>query len=134
MKKIIPTLALSAICFTLSLVMAQGCSSAEDGSGSGGEYGFTGGGNIELNKVADLARDDVRSPVYLEGYIKQYKAGTRGQGYLFTDGTGNTILKIDSSFVWRGLTVSPDDKVGIWAEIGTGSRNTDIRVFRIIKK
>lgn len=133
MKKIIPTLALSAICFTLLLVMAQGCSSAEDGSGSGGEYGFTGGGNIELSKLGDLARDD-KSYVYLEGYIKQYISGSRGKQYLFTDGTGNAILELYVDSVWRGLTVSPDDKVGIWAEIGTGSRNTDIRVFRIIKK
>ncbi|QIQ21909.1 YgiW/YdeI family stress tolerance OB fold protein [Zophobihabitans entericus] len=78
-------------------------------------------------EAAKQLADDSR--VTLTGYIVQH---LRGENYLFKDDTGTINIEIDHKR-WRGLTVTPEDKVQIYGEVDKDRDSTEIDVKSIIK-
>jgi uncharacterized protein (TIGR00156 family) len=84
------------------------------------------GANTVAN--AKSMRDD--SPVRLQGHIIRSLGGEK---YIFRDSTGEIVVEIDHDD-WRGVTVTPDDKVEISGEIDRDfMHSTEIEVDSVKK-
>lgn len=127
MKKILPLLAMSALLLTPALAMAQSGGFKGDGANPGG--GYT-GPDVGVMKVVDVISMWDDSPVYMEGNIVM---ALGDENYQFTDGSGIITVDIDDDD-WMGLTVGPNDKVGIWGELDKDWKSVKVDVDRIIKK
>ncbi|VDH00647.1 Uncharacterized conserved protein [Helicobacter pametensis] len=69
------------------------------------------------------------SYVILEGYIERQ---VRHEHYIFRDASGRIEVEIDDD-VWRGLNVTPRDKVRIEAEIDQEWRRTEVDVKAVTR-
>lgn len=67
--------------------------------------------------------------VTLEGYIEKQ---VRREHYIFRDASGKIEVEIDDD-VWRGLDVTPNDKVRLNAEIDKDWGGTEVDVKSIVK-
>jgi uncharacterized protein (TIGR00156 family) len=125
-------MALPAALLLLALCVSPVFAAFSPGGGAGsptpGAGGFTGPGpGLTTAKEASSMWDD--TPVSLEGYIVQSLGGER---YLFKDDSGTITLEIDQE-IWRGQTITPQDKVRIQGEVDTELRSVKIDVEYITK-
>ena len=79
-----------------------------------------------VSQAKDL-RDNV--PVVMTGYIIKSLGDEK---YTFQDDSGNMTVEIDDEN-WRGLTVSPADRVRLRGQVDRGIFSTEIDVERIEK-
>jgi uncharacterized protein (TIGR00156 family) len=82
--------------------------------------------NVTVTEAVKL-RDDTR--VVLQGTIV---SALRKEKYLFRDSTGEITIEIDDD-VWRGLSISENDKVEIYGKIEKEKHRIEIDVKRIRK-
>ncbi|OAM30850.1 MULTISPECIES: YgiW/YdeI family stress tolerance OB fold protein [Eikenella] len=82
-----------------------------------------------VSRVADLRGlpDDAR--VTLEGRIERQ---VRREHYIFRDASGAIEVEIDDD-VWRGLNITPRDKVRLEAEIDQEWRHTEVDVKAVTR-
>lgn len=90
-----------------------------------------GGQNAQSQVTAVAALKDLPddSRVTLEGYIEKQ---VRREHYIFRDASGKIEVEIDDD-VWRGVDVTPSDKVRLNAEIDKDWGTTEVDVKNIIK-
>lgn len=130
MKKHILALLLSAAAISAAPALAQnGGFSGPANNGNTQQQGGFNGPNVANSTVAQskTLRDD--SWVILEGNIVR-KVGD--ELYEFRDSTGTINVDIDDK-EWRGLTVTPQDKVRIEGEVDKDWNSVEIDVKRITK-
>ena len=77
--------------------------------------GFTGPTSVEKATVAGAKEMKDDTHVILQGYIE---SSLGDEDYMFKDETGSIRVEIDDD-VWKGLDVSPKDKVEIQGEVDT---------------
>lgn len=109
--------------FTLTVALAVliGCSGAA-------LAGFKGPTSVEKATVAQAKEMKDDTHVILQGYIE---SSLGDEDYMFKDETGTIRVEIDHD-VWRGLDVTPNDKVEIQGEVDTHFyKPTEIDVKRI---
>jgi uncharacterized protein (TIGR00156 family) len=85
--------------------------------------GFQGPGpGLDTVERALSYRDD--TPVILQGHILSRLGGDR---YLFEDESGSITVDIDDH-LWRGQTVTPQDRVEIQGEVDKDWNNVEVDV------
>ncbi len=91
--------------------------------------GFT-GPSISKTTVekAKTLKDD--TPVVLEGNIIEHLGKDK---YTFRDETGDITIEIDKKD-WKGVNVSPSDKVAISGEVDKDWSSIEIEVDSVVKK
>lgn len=77
---------------------------------------------------AKTLRDD--TPVTLEGNIVEHLGKDK---YTFRDQTGDITIEIDKND-WRGVSVSPSDKVAIHGEVDKDWSSVEIDVDSVVKQ
>ena len=82
-----------------------------------------------VTRVAALRSVPDDSYVTLEGYIERQ---VRHEHYIFRDASGRIEVEIDDD-VWRGLNVTPRDKVRLEAEIDQEWRRTEVDVKSVTR-
>lgn len=93
------------------------------------ENGQAGSRQTAVTRVADLRNLPDDSHVTLEGHIEKQ---VRREHYIFRDASGSIEVEIDDD-IWRGLDISPNDKVRLTAEIDQDWRNTDVDVKSVTR-
>ena len=93
------------------------------------ENGHANARQTAVTRVADLRNMPDDSYVTLEGHIEKQ---VRHEHYIFRDASGRIEVEIDDD-VWRGLDVSPNDKVRLTAEIDQDWRNTEVDVKSVTR-
>lgn len=92
--------------------------------------GFVGPSSMAVSTVVEAEKMADDKNVILEGKIIQH---IRKDKYMFEDATGSIIVEIDND-VWKGVTVTPEDKVRIFGEVDKSMfKDTKIEVDRIEK-
>lgn len=82
-----------------------------------------------VSRVAALKNMPDDSYVVLEGRIEKQ---VRREHYIFRDVSGSIEVEIDDD-VWRGVNVSPRDKVRLTAEIDQDWNGTEVDVKSVVK-
>lgn len=93
---------------------------------------FIGPGSSNIATVSQVKEMRDESKVIMQGHIESHLGG---EYYLFKDQSGSIKVEIDDD-VWKGVNVTPQDKVEISGEIDTHIyKPTDIEVetIKIIK-
>lgn len=110
---------LSASVLALSVILS-GSALAKNHNPRGG---FQGPG-ITVSTVAEALQMKDDAPVVLKGSIEKSLGHEK---YLFKDASGSVTVEIDDDD-WRGLTVTPADKVEIRGEVDKDFFKTEIDV------
>lgn len=87
------------------------------------------GGQPQVNMVSSLKGLPDDTYVTLEGYIEKQ---VRREHYIFRDASGKIEVEIDDD-VWRGVDVTPSDKVRLTAEIDKDWGSTEVDVKNVVK-
>lgn len=82
-----------------------------------------------VTRVSALRSLPDDSYVTLEGHIERQ---VRHEHYIFRDASGRIEVEIDDN-VWRGLNVTPRDKVRLEAEIDQEWRRTEVDVKSVTR-
>ncbi|AZR60193.1 YgiW/YdeI family stress tolerance OB fold protein [Eikenella corrodens] len=82
-----------------------------------------------VTRVSTLRSVPDDSYVTLEGYIERQ---VRREHYIFRDASGRIEVEIDDD-VWRGLNITPRDKVRLEAEIDQEWRRTEVDVKSVTR-
>jgi uncharacterized protein (TIGR00156 family) len=91
--------------------------------------GFKGPDNLPLVTTATLAEQADDSLVKLEGRIVTASGEER---YEFSDEAGSIVVEIDDE-LWRGVDVTPDDRVRLWIEVDKDLLDTEYEAERVEK-
>ncbi|MBQ2810700.1 MAG: YgiW/YdeI family stress tolerance OB fold protein [Alphaproteobacteria bacterium] len=110
-----------AIVLALSNVSFAGFNGAVQQAG-----GFV-GPEPSVNTVAEALKMSDDMAVVLEGKIEK---SLGNEEYMFSDSTGSIKVEIDDDN-WRGVTVTPEDKVVIRGEVEKDMFKTEIEVDKI---
>ncbi len=82
---------------------------------------------VSTVQMAKTMRDN--TPVVLEGYIEK---SIGDEKYMFKDATGTIVVEIDDD-KWRGITVTPKDKIEISGEVEKDWASVEIDVKSLKK-
>ena len=93
------------------------------------ENGQAPGYQNSVTRVSTLRSVPDDSYVTLEGYIERQ---VHHEHYIFRDASGRIEVEIDND-VWRGLNVTPRDKVRLEAEIDQDWHGTEVDVKAVTR-
>ena len=88
---------------------------------------FIDNGSITTTRDVKSMKDN--TPVQLEGYITKSLGDDK---YTFTDNTGSIIVEIDDED-WKGIDVTPTDKVRLTGEIDKDLLKTKVEIKTVQK-
>jgi len=111
-----------AVLFGVIVVYAQG-----GFTGSGNSANERGQGQTVTVQAAKGLQDDTK--VTLQGNIIRSLGDEK---YTFRDATGEITIEIDNK-IWKGVTVSENDKVDIFGEVEVKRNSVEIDVKSIAK-
>ena len=117
--------ALEAMAHSLTALLAVSATASAGFS----ENGQAAASQNAVTRVAALRSVPDDSYVTLEGYIERQ---VRHEHYIFRDASGRIEVEIDDD-VWRGLNVTPRDKVRLEAEIDQEWRRTEVDVKSVTR-
>ncbi|MDO4694921.1 MAG: NirD/YgiW/YdeI family stress tolerance protein [Eikenella sp.] len=109
----------------LSLLLAVSATAAAGFS----EHGVADVRTGSVSRVADLKNMPDDSRVVLEGRIEKQ---VRREHYIFRDASGSIEVEIDDD-VWRGVNVTPRDRVRLTAEVDQDWNGTEVDVKSVVK-
>lgn len=109
----------------LSLMLAVSATAAAEFS----EHGVADARPLNISRVVDLKNMPDDSRVVLEGRIEKQ---VRREHYIFRDASGRIEVEIDDD-VWRGVNVTPRDKVRLTAEVDQDWNRTEVDVKSVVK-
>lgn len=121
--------------FLLFMALSVPVYAAEGGFSGGSKGGFEGpvtGAQAETVDKAKTLSDD--APVVLTGNIISKVAGSKDK-YNFKDSTGEIVVEIKNK-VFRGRTITPDDKIRIGGKIDKDFNEpveVDAKILEIVK-
>lgn len=93
------------------------------------EHGTAEANSASVSRVAALKNLPDDSYVVLEGRIEKQ---VRREHYIFRDASGSIEVEIDDD-VWRGVNVTPRDRVRLTAEIDQDWNGTEVDVKSVVK-
>lgn len=84
---------------------------------------------VQVDKIAqaDSWKDD--QFVVLEGHIVR-QVGK--DDFIFRDTSGELTVEIEKK-AWQGQTITPSDKVRVFAEVDKSWNKTEVEIYRIVK-
>lgn len=87
------------------------------------------GKNISVSKISQKNSWTDDQHIILEGTILR-QVGK--DDFVFKDSTGELIVEIDDD-AWKGETITPDDRVRVYAEVDKSWKELEVEVYKIEK-